>query len=181
MLSGFEIFKFFVSDDLKGHTHNIFSLRTGRDKTGKPTLTNPQNQYHCRHRNYVHFIYFFCVRILDRSFFVFDHSAVEALASILHIVKISLCTLIVRQPILLHRTPLSIIKYFVNYKLMNKGYLTKLRLQCRLINKLIQKKFGSIQGNNFVSNLAENSTFTFYCQNQILWLRFYNFSNSKLE
>ena len=35
--------KYFLK--IKGHTHNIFSLRIGQDKTGKSILTSPQHQY----------------------------------------------------------------------------------------------------------------------------------------
>ena len=37
---------------IKGHKHNIFSLRIGQDKMGKSVLTSPQHQYRLLHHNH---------------------------------------------------------------------------------------------------------------------------------
>ena len=36
---------------IKGHKHNIFSLRIGRDKMRKSVLTSSQHQYHVLNHN----------------------------------------------------------------------------------------------------------------------------------
>ena len=43
--------KYFLK--IKGHTHNIFNLRTGQEKMGKSIFTaSPQHQYRCLHGNH---------------------------------------------------------------------------------------------------------------------------------
>ena len=42
--------KYFLK--IKGHTHNIFKLPVGQEKTGKSILASPQHRYRCLHENH---------------------------------------------------------------------------------------------------------------------------------